>query len=67
MKFKIGDRVIVIKNGKDTFLKHFLNLGSEVTISGFFKGWKGINAYYVKGYSEPLLEEELEKIINISE
>jgi len=69
MKFQIGDKAKVIKNGNESFLKHFLEIGKEVEImsllkpTGAFKRWEGQEAYFVKGYNEPLLADELEKII----
>lgn len=62
MKFQVGDKAKVIKNENEGFLKHFIEIGKEVEIAGVFNGWKGHEAYNVKGYSEPLLAEELDKL-----
>jgi hypothetical protein len=68
MKFKIGDKAKVIKNGNESFLKHFLEIGDVVEIISEYNGWSK-PAYYVKKinhkkYTEPLLEEELEILTN---
>ncbi len=62
MKFKIGDAVKVIKSGNESFLKHFLKIGTHVKITGYSDLYKNYKAYNVENYSEPLLEEELEII-----
>lgn len=47
---------------KNDFLKHFFEIGTEVEIAGLFTGWKGHEAYNIKGSTEILLAEELERI-----
>lgn len=63
-KFETGNKVKVVSNGDESYLKHFLQIGDIVEIAITFNGWKE-PAYYViksngKKYSEPILERELE-------
>lgn len=65
MKFQIGDKARICGNkGYDStsWLKHLLEIGREVEITGRFTGWKGYEAYNIKGSSEILLAEELESL-----
>lgn len=62
----VGDKAKIIKNGGNGYLPHFLTLQEEVEIESTFGKWEK-PAYYVKrvngkSYTEPILEEELEKI-----
>lgn len=63
-RFQKGDKVKVIKCGNESFLKHFIEIGSEGEIVELFGGWKNQKAYYVKFngkvYSEPMCEWELD-------
>lgn len=64
-KFNSGDRAIVLPPTKrDDFLIHLLKVGSEVEIDKLYvgtAGWRGHEAYTLKGTTEILLAEELAK------